>query len=170
MNRKEVKFAATTMPVRDQFDHTKRLVGLVVAKEGTFRTDEKWAHDAASSLADQNVVSVRGDIISIGPNFEPFLLSAISADAAFGDTLYQYRSLIHQRIKEFDLSDDAVSEHLESLGSVDDKIMYLTTLVSSTSAKLKSVLEKSQLLESTMAEIDSALSVVESVLDENTHS
>ena len=54
------------------------------------------------------------------------------------------------------------------MGSVDDKIMYLTTLVSTASAKLQYVVERNQLIESTLAEMDSALSVVESVIDENT--
>ena len=168
MNRKEVKFAATTMPARDQFDLTKRLVSLVVAKEGSFRTDEKWAHEAARELVSENVVTVRGNLISVGSNFEPFLLSAIEVDSAFGESLYKYRSLIQRRIREFDLSDDSILVNLESMGSVDDKIMYLTTLVSTASAKLQYVVERNQLIESTLAEMDSALSVVESVLDENT--
>jgi hypothetical protein len=168
MDRKVVKFAATTMPVRDQFDQIKRLLNLVVAKEGTFRTDEKWAHEAARGLVGENVVTVRGNLISVGSNFEPFLLSAIAVDSAFGEALYKYRTLIQQRISEFDLSDDTILMHLESMGSIDDKIMYLTTLVSTTSAKLKYIVERSQMIESTLAEMDSALSVVESVLDENT--
>ena len=168
MDRKEVKFAATTMPARDEFDLTKRLVSLVVAKEGSFRTDEKWAHEAARGLVSENVVTVRGNLISVGSNFEPFLLSAIEVDSAFGESLYKYRSLIQQRIREFDLSDDAILVRLESMGSVDDKIMYLTTLVSTASARLQYVVERNQLIESTLAEMDSALSVVESVIDENT--
>jgi len=169
MDRKEVKFAATTMPARDQFDAVKRLLTLVVAKDGTFRTDEKWAHEVARSLTDQNVVRVSGDMISVGSNFEPYLLSAANIDSAFTETLFHYRELIHQKIKEYDLCDDAISEHLNSLGSVDDKIMYLTSMVSSTSAKLQHIIERNTMVEAMLAEVDSALSVVESVLDENTH-
>lgn len=168
MEKKVVTQAVRGQQPRGNAEQIIRLLDFVVSKDGVFRTSERWAWDAARPLIRDGVLSHDGETISAGVKFEEFLVEHSKDSDDLKTILSKYRSYIADRIQEYNLSNDKVMSHLQTLSSVDDKIIYLTSVVSQTFAKLDHMIEKTQLLEATLSEMDTALSVMETVtFDEN---
>lgn len=166
MDRKETKYAVERVN-KDQFASIRRFLNLIVSSKGSFRLDSFWTRDITPALEAAQVINIDGNVASLGPNFESFVLRMAKTDPLFGEVLVGYRSFIQECFAEYDLKDDAIAKRLDSIGSADEKIVYLTSILSEVSAKLEYMVNRSQSMEATLAEMDTALSVVESILDEN---
>jgi len=160
---KKVTHAITETIRPDSNKDTIRALDLLIAKDGVFRTGEKWVHDSLQLLIKEGYVNQEGTCLSIGENFENFLLHVIAENANFTDTLISYRSLVQKKLNEYDVAESEVMQQLNSIVSTEEKIIYLTSVVSSTFGKLGVALEKTQALEAKLAEMDISLSVMESI-------
>lgn len=161
--QKVVRHAITETIKNTPVADVKRAIDLLIAKDGVFRTDERWVHDALKPLVDEGVVTQDGSTISIGNNFETYLLNSCEHYPEFSDSLIGYRSLVQQKIEEYDVVDSAVMDRLQTISSTDEKIVYLTSVISDTFGKLSKAIEKTQALEAKLAEMDVSLSVMESI-------
>lgn len=160
---KKVTHAITETIRLDSTKDTIRALDLLIAKDGVFRTSEKWVHDSLQLLIKEGYVNQDGACLSIGENFENFLLQVISHNTDFTDTLISYRSLVQKKLNEYDVAESEVMQELNSIASTEEKIIYLTSVISSTFGKLGVALEKTQALEARLAEMDISLSVMESI-------
>tara|TARA_B100000902_G_scaffold26214_1_gene31546 strand:+ start:20801 stop:21310 length:510 start_codon:yes stop_codon:yes gene_type:complete len=160
---KKVTHAITETIRLDSTKDTIRALDLLIAKDGVFRTSEKWVHDSLRLLIKEGYVNQDGTCLSIGENFEEFLLHVISENTNFTPTLVSYRSLIQKKLNEYDVAESEVMQHLNSITSTDEKLIYLTSVVSDTFGKLGIALEKTHALEAKLAEMDLSLSVMESI-------
>jgi hypothetical protein len=160
---KKVTHAITETIRLDSTKDTIRALDLLIAKDGVFRTSEKWVHDSLQLLIKEGYVNQDGTCLSIGENFENFLLQVISDNTDFTDTLISYRSLVQKKLNEYDVAESEVMQELNSIASTEEKIIYLTSVISSTFGKLGVALEKTQALEARLAEMDISLSVMESI-------
>ena len=164
MEKKVVHQASEAGKFRDPNDGTKRVLDLLIAKDGAFRTTERWVWEATKDLVKQGVVQVEDEsTLTIGPDFEQFLLKMSSVDSSFNSTLASYRALLNDQIDRYSVRDDAVMEKLTSLATADEKIVYLTSVLSETYAKTAQMIAKTTALEAKLAELDVALSVLESM-------
>ena len=160
---KKVTHAITETIRPDSTKDTIRALDLLIAKDGVFRTSEKWVHDSLQLLIKEGYVNQDGACLSIGENFENFLLQVISHNTDFTNTLISYRSLVQKKLNEYDVAESEVMQELNSIASTEEKIIYLTSVISSTFGKLGVALEKTQALEARLAEMDISLSVMESI-------
>ena len=160
---KKVTHAITETIRLDSTKDTIRALDLLIAKDGVFRTSEKWVHDSLQLLIKEGYVNQDGTCLSIGENFENFLLHVISDNTDFTNTLISYRSLVQKKLNEYDVAESEVMQELNSIASTEEKIIYLTSVVSSTFEKLGVALDKTQALEARLAEMDISLSVMESI-------
>lgn len=161
MTKKVVSASSVSRHIQN--DDVVRLLDTILAQDGVIRTNEKWVWDAARPLLATGVLNSSENVLSLGAAFETFLLNFGDDNPSFKRILFDYRSLISERVKEFDLSNDEVTHTLMSLTSTDDKIIYLTSVISSTFAKMEKMIEKTQALEAAFSEMDAALSVVETI-------
>jgi len=161
--QKVVTHAITESTTNTQVANTKRAIDLLISKDGVFRTDERWVHDALKPLHEAGGVTQEGQTIAIGSNFETYLLNSCENYPEFSDSLVGYRSLVQQKIEEYDVADSAVMDKLQSISSTDEKIVYLTSVVSEAYGKLSKAIEQTQALEAKLAEMDVSLSVMESI-------
>jgi hypothetical protein len=170
MEKKTVNTGVKVTKFRDPDAPLKRAVDLLIAKNGAFRTDERWVWDATHEAVALGVIKVEDDnTLAIGHDFEQFLLKMTETNSAYAGSLSAYRSLLRDRVEEFDLRDNDIMQKLHSLSSADDKIIYLTNLLSSVLAKTEYIVEKTTSFEAKLAEIDVSLSVIESMtFDEDT--
>jgi hypothetical protein len=146
-------------PVKD----VKRALDLLIAKNGVFRTSEKWVHDSLAPLIKEGYITQDDTCLSIGEDFEGFLLGVVSRNTDFTETLINYRSYIQSKLGEYDVAESEVMQELQSIASTDEKIIFLTSIISSTFGKLGVALEKTQSLEAKLAEMDISLSLMESI-------
>jgi hypothetical protein len=160
---KKVTHAITETIRPDSNKDIIRALDLLIAKDGVFRTSEKWVHDSLQLLIKEGYVNQDGTCLSIGENFENFLLHVISDNTDFTNTLISYRSLVQKKLNEYDVAESEVMQELNSIASTEEKIIYLTSVVSSTFEKLGVALDKTQALEARLAEMDISLSVMESI-------
>jgi hypothetical protein len=160
---KKVTHAITETIRPDSTKDIIRALDLLIAKDGVFRTSEKWVHDSLQLLIKEGYVNQDGTCLSIGENFENFLLHVISDNTDFTNTLISYRSLVQKKLNEYDVAESEVMQELNSIASTEEKIIYLTSVVSSTFEKLGVALDKTQALEARLAEMDISLSVMESI-------
>ena len=161
--QKVVRHAITETIKNTPVADVKRAIDLLISKDGVFRTDERWVHDALRPLADEGVVTQDGSTISIGSNFETYLLNSCENYPEFSESLIGYRSLVQQKIEEYDVVDSDVMNKLQSIASTDEKLVYLTSVISETFGKLSKAIETTQALEAKLAEMDMSLSVMESI-------
>jgi hypothetical protein len=161
MTKKVVAVSSVNRHAQD--DSVVRLLDIMLSQDGVIRTNEKWVWDAARPLVATGVLNSSKNVLSFGAAFETFLINFGDVNPSFKRILFDYRSLIAERVKEFDLSSDEVTQNLMSLTSTDDKIIYLTSVISSTFAKMEKMIEKTQALEAAFSEMDTALSVVETI-------
>ena len=161
--QKVVRHAITETIKNTPVTDVKRAIDLLISKDGVFRTDERWVHDALRPLADEGVVTQDGSTISIGSNFETYLLNSCENYPEFSESLIGYRSLVQQKIEEYDVVDSDVMNKLQSIASTDEKLVYLTSVISETFGKLSKAIETTQTLEAKLAEMDMSLSVMESM-------
>ena len=120
-------------------------------------------HDALKHLVDEGVVNQEGATLSLGSNFENYLLATRANFPEFDHTLIEYRALIQSKIEEYDVAESSVMDKLQSISSTDEKILYLTSVLSDAYGKLSLAIEKTQSLEAKLAEMDLSLSVMESI-------
>ena len=169
MDKKVVQHAVSSVPIPQQADATRRAVELLVAKDGVFRTSEKWVYSSLRGLIESGHVNVSGNTLSVGSDFESYLLSMADMDAGYTPILRDYRRSISDKINEYDVSSDAVMDKISHMPNTDEKIIYLTSVLADAYGKLEKALEKTAKLEATLRELDISLSVVESMtFDENT--
>lgn len=164
---------ATDTQMRVDDESLLRAVNLIVAKEGSFRTDESWVHLAVEPLVSTGALRREGSVISVGNDFEKSLVAIAEVDARYQETLLSYRSLVSRKASEYGVIDTDIYDKLASIESTDEKIMFLCGTLAETSGKLKVALEKADLLESKLKEVDLSLTILESISydeDENTDS
>ena len=161
--QKVVRHALTEKVGYTPIQDTKRAIDLIIAKDGVFRTEEKWVHDALKHLVDEGVVNQEGATLSLGSNFENYLLATRANFPEFDHTLIEYRALIQSKIEEYDVAESSVMDKLQRISSTDEKILYLTSVLSDAYGKLSLAIEKTQSLEAKLAEMDLSLSVMESI-------
>tara|TARA_R100000742_G_C4244962_1_gene64020 strand:+ start:106 stop:639 length:534 start_codon:yes stop_codon:yes gene_type:complete len=167
-----VKEAGANQMSRDD-DSLLRAVNLIIAKEGTFRTDEQWVHRAVDPLVDAGVLIREGPSISVGNNFEPTLVGIAEVDQRFQESVISYRSLVAKKAEEYGVIDASLYDKLSEIDSTDEKIVFLCSALAKASGKLMVALEKANMLESKLKEMDLSLSVLESISyddDENSDS
>lgn len=169
MDKKVVQHAVSSVPIPQQADATRRAVELLVAKDGVFRTSEKWVYASLRDLIDSGHVKVSGTTLSVGADFESHLLKMSDIDAGYTPILRDYRRSISEKISEYNVSSDAVMDKIADMPNTDEKIIYLTSVLADAYGKLEKALEKTAKLEATLHELDISLSVMESMtFDENT--
>jgi len=157
-----VKEAGANQMSRDD-DSLLRAVNLIIAKEGTFRTDEQWVHRAIDPLVDAGVLIREGPSISVGNNFEPTLVGIADVDQRFQESVISYRSLVAKKAEEYGVVDASLYDKLSEIDSTDEKIVFLCSALAEASGKLMVALEKANMLESKLKEMDLSLSVLESI-------
>ncbi len=164
MEKKVVQQASEAGKFRNPNDGVKRVLDLLIAKDGAFRTTERWVWEASKDLVKQGIVQIEDEsTLTIGPDFEPFLLKMSSVDSSFTTTLSSYRSLLNEQIDRYNVRENAVMDKLASLSTADEKIIYLTSLLSETYAKMSKVIQNTTAMEARLAELDVSLSVLESM-------
>ena len=169
MEKKVVQYAVPSVSVPQQADATRHAVELLVAKDGVFRTSEKWVYASLRGLIDSGHVKVSGTTLSVGADFESHLLKMSDIDAGYTPILRDYRRSISEKISEYNVSSDAVMDKITHMPNTDEKIIYLTSVLADAYGKLEKALEKTAKLEATLHELDISLSVMESMtFDENT--
>jgi len=140
-----------------------RAVNLIIAKEGTFRTDENWVHRAVDPLVEAGVLIRDGSTISVGSNFEPTLVGIAEVDQRFQESVISYRSLVAKKAEEYGVIDAGLYDKLSEIESTDEKIVFLCSALAEASGKLMIALEKANMLESKLKEMDLSLSILESI-------
>ena len=167
-----VKDAGSSQMNRDD-DSLFRAINLIIAKEGTFRTDENWVHRAIDPLVDAGILIREGSVISVGNNFEPTLVDIATTDQRFQESVIAYRSLVTKKAEEYGVIDAGLYDKLSEINSTDEKIVFLCSALADASGKLMVALQKADMLESKLKEMDLSLSVLESISyddDENSDS
>tara|TARA_R100000742_G_C4274210_1_gene94097 strand:+ start:888 stop:1421 length:534 start_codon:yes stop_codon:yes gene_type:complete len=157
-----VKDAGSSQMDRDD-DSLLRAINLIIAKEGTFRTDENWVHRAVDPLVEAGILVREGSVISVGDNFEPTLVDIATVDQRFQESLTSYRALVTRQAESYGVIDTDIYDKLASLSSTEEKIIFLCGTLAETSGKLNVALEKANILESKLKEMDLSLSVLESI-------
>jgi len=171
MDKKIVREAVSPVPIPSLSEKTHRAVELLIAKEGVFRTNESWVHTALQPLIKSGHVNVDGNIISIGKNFEFFLLDMSNTSASYNSTLKKYRELVASNVEKYDVTNFDVMDKVASIKSTDEKIVYLTSVLADTFGKLEEALNRTSHLENLCREMDISLSVMESItFDESSDS
>ena len=148
-------------------DSLPRVLELIVARKGSFRTDERWVHIAAEPLVKDGTLIREGSFLTIGKDFEDTLLNLARDDDRFNKSLLDYRKLMHDRQNEYALTDFEVYDNLKNIKGTDERILYLCSTLSETMAKLDAALETTSKLEAKLKEMDFSLSVLESIGDED---
>ena len=148
-------------------DSLPRVLELIVARNGSLRTDEKWVHLAADPLVKDGTLVREGSFLSIGKDFEQTLLDLSKGDERYGKSLVEYRKLMNDRQNEYALVDFEIYDNLKNIKGTDERILYLCSTLSETMAKLDAALETTSKLEAKLKEMDFSLSVLESIGDED---
>jgi len=171
MDKKTVTEAVSSQIRKQGSDEVRRALDLLINKNGVFRTDEKWVHTALRPLIDRGYVNRDGATLTIGRDFESLLISLADADPGTSKLLSGYRKFVSSKVAEYDVTEFTVLEKMSSIPTTDEKIIYLTSVLADTFAKLDVALEKTAFLEGKLAEMDISLSVMESVtFDEDSDS
>ena len=144
-------------------DSLLRAINLIIAKEGSFRTDEQWVHRAVDPLVEAGVLVREGSVISVGSNFEPTLVNIAKVDQRFQESVISYRSLVTKKAEEYGVIDAGLHDKLSEISSTDEKIVFLCSALADASGKLMVALQKADMLESKLKEMDLSLSVLESI-------
>jgi len=144
-------------------DSLLRAINLIIAKEGSFRTDEQWVHRAVDPLVEAGVLVREGSVISVGSNFEPTLVNIAKVDQRFQESVISYRSLVTKKAEEYGVIDAGLYDKLSEISSTDEKIVFLCSALADASGKLMVALQKADMLESKLKEMDLSLSVLESI-------
>ena len=157
--------AGSQMPKVD--DSLARVLELIVARKGSFRTDERWIHIAAEPLVKNGTLIREGSFLSIGKDFEDTLLDLAKTDDRFSKSLLDYRKLMHDRQDKYSLVDFEVYDQLKEIKGTDERILYLCSALSEAMGKLDAALQTTSELEAKLKEMDFSLSVLESMGDED---
>ena len=96
-------------------DSLARVLELIVARKGSFRTDERWIHIAAEPLVKNGTLIREGSFLSIGKDFEDTLLDLAKTDDRFSKSLLDYRKLMHDRQNKYSLVDFEVYDQLKEI-------------------------------------------------------
>ena len=158
---------ATASQVRRVDDSLPRVLELIVARNGSFRTDEKWIHLAAEPLIKDGTLIREGSFLIIGKDFEDRLLDLAKSDDRFSKSLVDYRKLMHDRQNQYALTDFEVYDKLKEIKGTDERILYLCSALSEAMGKLDAALQTTSELEAKLKEMDFSLSVLESMGDED---
>jgi len=158
---------ATANQVRKVDDSLPRVLELIVARNGSFRTDEKWIHLAAEPLIEDGTLIREGSFLIIGKDFEDRLLDLAKSDDRFSKSLVDYRKLMHDRQNQYALTDFEVYDKLKEIKGTDERILYLCSALSEAMGKLDAALKTTSELEAKLKEMDFSLSVLESMGDED---
>jgi len=148
-------------------DSLPRVLELIVARKGSFRTDEKWIHLAAEPLIKDGTLIREGSFLTIGKDFEDRLLDLAKSDDRFSKSLVDYRKLMHDRQNQYALTDFEVYDKLKEIKGTDERILYLCSALSEAMGKLDAALKTTSELEAKLKEMDFSLSVLESMGDED---
>ena len=171
MDKKTVTEAVSNQIRKQGSDDVTRALDLLINKNGVFRTDEKWVHTALRPLIDRGYVNRDGATLTIGRDFESLLISLAEADLGTSKLLSGYRRFVASKVEEYDVTEFTVLEKMSAIPTTDEKIIYLTSVLADTFAKLDVALEKTAFLEGKLAEMAISLSVMESVtFDEDSDS
>ena len=167
-NEKTVSEAVSNLMQDDGMDSLHRVLSLVIARDGVFRSEEKWLHDLVDSLVRDGYLNRDGATISLGVNIESLLLHLSGASEKFLTVLKDYRIFVRSKAEEFNVIDTDVFQNIDQMHTTDEKISYLTSLLAESTAKLSVALDRAQSLEAKINEMDLSLSVLESMsTDEN---
>jgi hypothetical protein len=171
MDKKIVREAVAPVIIPTLADKTHRAIDLLIAKEGVFRTDESWVYTALQPLIKSGHVDVDGNTISIGKDFELFLLDMSNNSSVYNNTLKNYRKLVASNVEKYDVTNFDVMDKVASIKNTDEKIVYLTSVLADTFGKLEEALTRTSHLENLCREMDISLSVMESItFDESSDS
>jgi hypothetical protein len=171
MDKKIVREAVAPAAIPTLAENTHRAIELLIAKDGVFRTDESWVYAALQPLIKSGHVDVDGTTISIGKDFEPFLLGMADRASIYNTTLKNYRQLVASNAEKYDVTNFDVMDKVASIHNTDEKIVYLTSVLAETFGKLEEALNRTSYLENLCKEMDISLSVMESMtFDESSDS
>jgi hypothetical protein len=163
MERKVVSSKAVSLPLPSGSDNTLRAIELLIAKDGVFRTNEKWVYSALRQLVAEGYVTLDDNVISIGNNFESLLLNLAARDSRYAPVVGKYRIMVRDAVAKYDVQDFEVMESVHGIKNTEEKIIYLTSVLSETFGKLGVALENISRLEALIKEMDVSLSVMESM-------
>lgn len=167
MDIKTVSHAVGNYIKPDDSEKVERALSILISKDGAFRTDEKWVYSALKDYIKAGYVKVDGNVLCIGADFESLLISLTSTNPRFSNLLLDYRRYITDLAKEYNVTDSQVLDRLGTMKSTDEKIIYLTQVLSDTYGKLDKALQRTQELEAKLREMDISLSVMESITFED---
>lgn len=164
MDRKIVREAVPPTLIPSDADRMKRALDLLIAKGGVFRTDESWVYRSLRRLISEGFVSVDNNVLSIGDNFEQLLMNLAENLPVYTETLKNYRKLVLSQIEKYDVINFSVMENLSKIQSTDEKIVYLTSVIAKISGNMEEALKKISYLESFCEELNTSVSVIESIV------
>lgn len=167
MDIKTVSHAVSGYIRPDNSEKVERALSLLIAKDGAFRTDEKWVYAALRDIIGAGYVNVDGNTLCIGANFGTLLNELATANPRFWSLVIDYRTYQAHLAAEYTVADDTVAAKLETLKSTDAKLAYLTQVVSDTFGRLEAALARTQMLEAKLRELDISLSIMESITFED---
>jgi hypothetical protein len=167
-NETTVTEAVSNLMQDDGLDSLHRVLSLIIARDGVFRSEEKWLHTLIDSLVRDGYLNREGATITLGVNIENLILHLSATSEKFLSVLKDYRVFIRSKAEEFNVVNTDVFQNIDTMQTTDEKICYLTSLLAESTAKLTLALDRAQLLEAKINEMDLSLSVLESMrTDEN---
>lgn len=169
MDQKIVSHAVSLPPVPTADGAVAKALQLLVAKGGVFRTDEKWVYTSLRPLINAGYVNVSGNVLTIGTDFDTYLLSASRTNSEFIEIYTAYREWLLSNREQLSDKDNEVLDALDHFPTADQKIMYLGNLVSELSGSVNALTEIVENCVASINDLTLALNVVESVIyNENT--
>lgn len=164
MDKKTVNHAVSWQNIPTDYSATIRALHLLVSGSGSITTQEKWIFKALRPLANAGFVTMTGNKISIGSNFDEFLLNASRTDDNFVQLYLEYRTWRAQQREELEVTDDSVFENLSHFATTDQQIIYLANLVSELSGTVEALKEIVNNCTSAVNGANISISVLESVV------
>ena len=158
-------YASMYKPFATSSDSVLKALDLLIARGGVMRVAERWVFDALQPFADSGYVSFDRDWVSFADDFEGLLLDLASFNPAASPLLVSYRALMRDKQQVYTDTDNFVAAKIADTVSVIGKLEVISAIISDLSKKLSDICERVPTLESQMYEIDTALAIVESVLN-----
>ena len=164
MDKKTVNHAVPLQNIPTDYSATIRALRLLVSGSGSITTQEKWIFKALRPLANSGYVNISGSRVSIGNNFDDFLLNASRGSEDYAQLYLEYRTWRANQREELEVTDDSVFESLSHFATTDQQIIYLANLVSELSGTVEALTEIVNNCVSAVNGANISISVLESLV------
>lgn len=157
--------ASMYKPFSTATDSTIKALDLLISRGGIFRSSEQWVYDALRPLIESGHVLTDNGWIFIHDDFEGALLDLAAHDPSLSRLVVSYRALMRDKLDVYETDNNFVAAQLSNIVSVLGKLEAISSILSNISLRVDDLSERVSKFEGQLYEIDTALAVVESVLN-----